>query len=89
VRCVRTGTREQVWHALDAAARSDLAVEVDQTGVHRLWLHRPAGPPYPCTERLIAAAPAGVADKQRPGFDTLWDRLGGHNLLTGPPDAEL
>jgi hypothetical protein len=89
VRRLRTGTREQVWAVLDAtAARHDLGIEVDPIGPHRLWLHRAGGPPYPTTERLIAAAPAGVADKQRPGFDTAWDRARTDPAQLITPDPE-
>lgn len=51
------------------AAATDGRYEPDRTP--RLWLVD-AQTTYPTTERLLVAAPVGVADKEEDGFAALW-----------------
>lgn len=56
------------------AAAAGVGVVVDPAGIARAWL-RHAGPPYPSAEHLLALAPAGPRDKQRAGFEALWNAV--------------
>ncbi|NUT50564.1 MAG: hypothetical protein HOV94_25140, partial [Saccharothrix sp.] len=47
----------------------------DEHGLLRCWWLR-RGAEYPAREAFVVAGPAGVVDKQRPGFETAWARLG-------------
>lgn len=56
------------------------AYELGTLDIPRVWLHRAAAP-YPSAEQLLVVAPVGVADKQRPGFPALWNRVAVHPQL--------
>jgi hypothetical protein len=70
VRTLARGSRAQMQAALAACG----PVTVDEHDIHRVWL-RPVRDTIPRTEHLLVAAPDGVADKQRPAFEPLWDAV--------------
>ncbi len=72
VRTLTVGTRAAVRAAVAATTARHL--DTDPLGVVRAWL-RPATSGYPRAEHLIVAAPAGVADKERPAFARTWNAL--------------
>ncbi len=85
-RQVRTGTRHEMAAMLEAAA--DGRHEPGRTP--RLWLIDRQNT-YPTIERMLVAAPAGVADKEEDGFAALWAnatrRQGAAGRLTKHPIA--
>jgi hypothetical protein len=71
LRTVATGPAPEMTARITAAdGRQGYRVEDDGMTV-RLWLDR-ASAPYPAVERYAVAAPAGVPDKERAGFDAMW-----------------
>jgi hypothetical protein len=56
------------------AGLKGLQREVDDHGIHRV-VFRAAGKTYPAVEEQLVAAPAIVLDKQRAGFESLWNRV--------------
>ncbi|MBG0568813.1 hypothetical protein [Actinoplanes aureus] len=67
VRALARGTRQQMTARL--APRGRLAV--DEHGISRVWL-RPRPPGQVGAEHLLVAAPAGIADKKRKTFESVW-----------------
>lgn len=72
LRAVGQGSRFEVRTALTAAAaraeEKGLGWEwSSHDGIPRLWVRR-RGEGYPSAERYLVAAPAGVGDKEGPGF---------------------
>lgn len=66
---LRASDRQGLVDALRRQA--DTGELEDSAGGVRLWFER-ARAPYPATERYLVVAPAGIEDKQRPGFEGLW-----------------
>lgn len=73
LRAVAGGSRAEMAAALRAAAAAGPGELDAHDGIERLWRMR-RGPGYPAAEHLLAAAPAGVADKVGRGFDAGWER---------------
>jgi len=69
-----TGTRAQMAAALAGeAARRGLPLVTDEHGLARVWVvARPVV--FPGVEHLLVAAPAVVADKAMPAFESWWDQ---------------
>jgi hypothetical protein len=75
LRCLATGDLDILGTKLASrAATAGVAVAIDGDGVTRTWLRR-AAPPYPAAEHLLALAPAGPREKERAGFEALWQSL--------------
>jgi hypothetical protein len=70
VQTLDTGTRA----AMSALLAGKRRAEIDAHGVPRQWLRR-ASAPYPSVEWMLVAGPAGVHDKERPGFAAAWARV--------------
>jgi hypothetical protein len=74
LRTLAEGTRAaataELRRAADTAAGAELAAH---DGIERVWLRRRT-PGYPAAEWCLAAAPAGAADKDGPGFAAAWER---------------
>lgn len=77
VTCLATGRRDEIRDRVLALPGAGIG----EHGIARTWLLR-AGPPYPAGEHMIVAGPAGVEDKQRPGFAALWARVVQHPQLS-------
>jgi hypothetical protein len=73
LRAVAGGSRAEMAAALRAAAAGGPGELDAHDGIERLWRIR-RGPGYPAAEHLLAAAPAGVADKVGRGFAAGWER---------------
>jgi hypothetical protein len=81
---LHTGSPQQAA----AWLRQHAPTAVDADG--RAWIRHPDHTGYPQIEHFQVATLAGIAAKARPGFDTLWQRLTGHQpalFATGPPNA--
>lgn len=76
VRARHTGTRADVRDQLarQADAMDEVVIAVD--GIARARFREP-GETYPTGEGFLVAAPAGVADKERPGFEDRWAAVTG------------
>lgn len=83
-----TGPASEAQQALQALA-GDAQLE-HSGGIPRAYLRR-RGAGYPAVEEMLAAGPAGVADKERRGFQRRWSRALGSSghLLTAPPQLAL
>ncbi|MET9776256.1 hypothetical protein ABZ023_18680 [Streptomyces sp. NPDC006367] len=54
------------------------------SGIERAhYLRRGSG--YPCAEAYLVAAPVGIADKERPGFEAMWLKTTGRSGTWYPP----
>lgn len=77
LRCLANGNLTVLRAELHRrAAEAGVGVAVDGNGRARAWLRR-AVAPYPATEHFLALAPAGPRNKERSGFEALWQSLTG------------
>jgi len=80
VRTEATGTRSEM-EAWVRSAANDAGDELDAgDGVERWWIHRADGC-FPTWEEFVVAAPAGVEEKERPGFSEAWGAVTGSGRL--------
>ena len=78
LRTIASGSRAEMTAALGAEATGTTMELSAHDGIERAWrLHRSHG--YPAAEWLLAAAPAGPADKTGRGFAEAWQ----HALTAG------
>lgn len=76
VRALQRGSRRAMTEAL-AGTAAGLGVVVEEDGAaSRVWLRR-RGPEPPYVEECLVVAPGWIADKQRPGFETIWAQATG------------
>lgn len=74
-------SRAVAYAELEARAQlNGQRVETDEHGIHRV-VFRTAGPTYPTVEEQLVTAPAIVQDKQRNGFEALWNRALGRGPI--------
>ncbi|MFG3287300.1 hypothetical protein ACGF3G_00560 [Streptomyces sp. NPDC048179] len=74
VRTVHRGDRDAVLAHLEAEAAEMDAPTISVNGITRVPFHE-RGETYPGAEGYLVAAPAGVVDKARDGFDAMWDKV--------------
>jgi len=80
VRIEATGTRTEMEAQVRSAAE-EAGGELDAgDGVERWWIHR-AADSFPTWEEFVVAAPVGVEDKERPGFQEAWGAVTGRGRL--------
>lgn len=72
LRTLATGTRAELLTQLREIHQRVGGHLETSPQAQRLWLAR-ASAPYPAVEHYLSIGVAGVADKQRPAFEQLWD----------------
>lgn len=80
LRTIASGSRDEMTAALRAEAAGTTMELSAHDGIERAWRMR-RSPGYPAAEWLLAAAPAGPADKTGRGFTEAWK----HSLAAAAP----
>lgn len=80
VEVMSTGTASECRAELSVLSATEGLEVTEDAGIARVWVRR-RGVGFPTAEEFYVVAPAGVAAKQRVGFDARWAQVTGEGTL--------